>query len=199
MTWINYSLPLIEKFLNYLFYREINQEHLQALHGKIHHFIMPEILNFAIHWNEKSLKLSHGNSCVPELTVIMPLQAMATFILTRNFKAAMNVGLKIEGDPTQGSRVENLFELNADKLESLMGDFLGQTLASKVINFCKHASEKKEYKMAQGFAMFSDYIQHEAEWVPSTFEIIEFNNDIDELRNDVERLSARIQSFIHPN
>lgn len=128
----------------------------------------------------------------PQVTMQGPLRAFVSLTRSKDPKRAVQLGLNIEGDLTTGNVIRNiLLSLNPD-WEELLSTLTGDTLANEIGTFARNTQLKKKQFLNHLTISIREYLQEESKFTPHPEEMNDFLADIDDLRDDVERLELRI-------
>ncbi len=118
--------------------------------------------------------------------------AMLEVALKGDRQAFYQGKLVIEGDMETGRRVQRLLqELDIDWQE-LLAQNVGDVLAHEVGRGIGAINEYAVTSLRSLLGDGAEYLQEEQRLVPAPSEVEAFNHAVDELRDDVERLSARL-------
>lgn len=147
-----------------------------------------------IYFHEKGITLTPPNEDVVHTTI---KGSTATFLqLIKNpQRLPLHNDLEISGDIELGQQVRHFFQtLDIDweeVLSHITGDHIAHGFVSTVKRFAGWLKQGK-----QSFLQNTDeYLHHEAQLTPTAIEVENFHQAITQLRNDVERLAMRLQSF----
>lgn len=134
------------------------------------------------------------NSDAPHATIHGSLINMARLTQRENKSAAMSeLGINIEGDTDSAHQFQQFWDSIHIDWEEVIANIAGDPLAvlfgrgTKVINRALGQARKTIVNNV------SEYIQEEIRFLPPREEIADFMSDVDLLRADVDRLTARIQ------
>lgn len=105
--------------------------------------------------------------------------------------------IEISGDTRLGHQFKNVFsQMDIDwsePLANLLGDSLAYQIQQSAIKFARWGKESvKSFSTS-----FSEYLQEESRDVVTGTELNIFNETVDQLRNDVDRLQARINVLVN--
>ncbi|MBT8118634.1 MAG: SCP2 sterol-binding domain-containing protein [Gammaproteobacteria bacterium] len=104
--------------------------------------------------------------------------------------------VEISGDTRLGHKFKNLFsQMDIDWSEPLAG-LLGDDLAYQLQQAGSKLGRWGKDSVKSVSSSFSEYLQEESRDVVSETELEIFNEDVDRLRNDVDRLQAKINVMI---
>jgi ubiquinone biosynthesis protein UbiJ len=102
--------------------------------------------------------------------------------------------VEISGDTRLGHQFKNIFsEMDIDWSEPL-SDLLGDSLAYQVQQATKKVGAWGAQTAKSVSMSVSEYLQEESRDVVTETELEIFNDAVDQLRNDVDRLQAKIKS-----
>jgi ubiquinone biosynthesis protein UbiJ len=195
-----YSLSLLETAINHALQLDPSSAlKIQALHGKtIEIIISPLNIHFFISFNQqKMLLLAHHTGVVDTVIYSSPLGLIRLSLLPASkVRSLFNDQIKITGDVFLGQAVKELFDdLNID-WEGHLAQFTGDVVAYQVGSFIKKgiATQKKIQTSIQQHV--TEYLQEETRTLPTSEEINDFFNDVDDLTLRVERLEAHINQYI---
>jgi len=104
--------------------------------------------------------------------------------------------IEISGDTRLGHQFKNIFsQMDVDwsePLANLVGDGLAYQIQQTVSKFGRRGKQSLESVSTS----FSEYLQEESRDVVTDAELNIFYDEVDQLRNDVDRLQARINTII---
>lgn len=99
----------------------------------------------------------------------------------------------IEGDLTIGHRFQKLFaQLDID-LEEQLSHFTGDVIAHKIGHFFRRANQWHQDNLGSLQLNISEFLQDETQDLPPAPEVNLLMHDIDQLKEDFDRLEARIK------
>ena len=103
-----------------------------------------------------------------------------------------SAGIRIEGDAEVAQRFQGLLRLAQPDFEEELARVIGDVAAHQVANLARGFLDWGR-KAAGSFSQnVAEYLQEEGRDVPSRVELEEFLEAVDHLRNDVDRLEARL-------
>jgi len=104
--------------------------------------------------------------------------------------------IEISGDTRLGHRFKNVFsQMDIDWSEPLAG-LLGDSLAYQLQQTGSKLGRWGKQSVKSVSSSFSEYLQEESRDVVTETELEIFNENVDRLRNDVDRLQAKIDLII---
>lgn len=122
-----------------------------------------------------------------------PLSAFLTLALTKKTEAAQSLGLIIEGDMETALAVKTFFlDLNIEWEEVLSG-FVPDPIAHQTFNFIRKTREKQQEILQTLGLQLGFYFKEERNLLPSPLEVSLFLNEVDEVRESYDCLSAKLE------
>ena len=105
--------------------------------------------------------------------------------------------IEITGDTRLGHQFKNVFsQMDIDWSEPL-ANLLGDSLAYQIQQSASKFTDWGKQTVKSVSTSFSEYLQEESRDVVTETELNIFNEAVDQLRNDVERMQARINLLIN--
>jgi ubiquinone biosynthesis protein UbiJ len=121
----------------------------------------------------------------------------ARLALDRREDALFQGAVKIDGDTATGQQFQELLASTdwdwEEQLSHLTGDVVAHQVGRLVAEFGQVIRDSRETLASD----CSEYLQEEAQLLPTQIEVEYFLNDVDRLRDDTERLQARIERLLH--
>lgn len=182
----------LEKSVNFALNRDSNsQERLDALEDNI---ICTEIsdLKLTLYWlfEQQRIRIVSEWRDEVDATISGPIQAIARMGLS---KAKVAKDLTVSGDMHVVEAFKELFAKLDIDWEAQLVPYTGDALAFKLGKTARQAGNFLQ-KAAKSFgANTKEYLQEEAQLLPSNLRLEDFANDVRELNRDVDRLNARIK------
>lgn len=103
--------------------------------------------------------------------------------------------ITISGDATIAASVEKLYsQMNIDWEEEL-SKVTGDVIAHQAIYSLRQIKQFSRDTSSSLGAMLTEYLQEEADLLPTAYEVESFMQDVDDLRLRVDRLEARIKAY----
>jgi len=103
----------------------------------------------------------------------------------------------ISGDVGTVSQVEKYLAAIDIDWEEHLSRLTGDLLAHKIGNGVRSAMAWLQGTAKSLSDDVSEYARYEAEWLPDTYQRDQFVSAVNQIRNDVDRLEARIKRFAH--
>jgi ubiquinone biosynthesis protein UbiJ len=131
-----------------------------------------------------------------DVSVKAPSRALVAFILSKEIKDAINRGLVIEGDLELASEIQHfVLDLDID-WEEILSQYTGDMLAHQVFNIYHKIKGKKQDIRNSLLHSAGNFLQEEIQLLPTAVEMQHFNQSVDSLRDEVDRLEAKILLFL---
>lgn len=106
--------------------------------------------------------------------------------------------IEITGDVGLAQDIQGLARRLEPDWEESLSQWLGDTPARKLANLIRRSRRYLAYSGTTLATDISEYLRYETEILPERSEVNEFNDDVDALRHDVERLKVRIARLRSP-
>jgi ubiquinone biosynthesis protein UbiJ len=106
--------------------------------------------------------------------------------------------VRIEGDAEIAQAFRELLEQTQPDLEEELSQIVGDVAARRVANLARDVLAFGRRATDSLATSAAEYLQEEGRDVPARIEVEEFLRDVDQLRDDVERLEARITRLAPP-
>jgi ubiquinone biosynthesis protein UbiJ len=121
------------------------------------------------------------------------MQLFAMGVSERPGESLFKGKVQIEGDTEVGQQFQDILHNLDIDWEEHLSTFLGDVAAHKLGNAIRGVFQWGRQSAVSFQANLSEYIQFETDSIPPRFEMEEFIQNVDVLRNDTERLHARVQ------
>ena len=131
----------------------------------------------------------HGD---PDITVRAPAASVAAAALKRDSEAVPR-GMQVSGDAETAQVFSRLLKQADLDWEELLAQRVGDVAARPIANLIRGAlgwGRDASERLGQDLA---DYLHYESRDLPPRHEVQGFLSDVDRLRDDAERLSARLK------
>ncbi len=189
---------LLETALNqYLALDEDAPVFLQPLSGKV---IAINIQPF-----DETLFVCPADDCIQILehypgtvdtTISGSLTALGLTLLAPDSNGAKDK-LRIEGDTQTGHKFQRLFQQLDIDLEEKLAQLTGDVLAHKIGRLFRSGRDWTQQSIETFRLNLEEFLQEETRDLPATAEAEIFYHQVDVLRNDVDRLQARIDRLVN--
>ncbi|MDY6942282.1 MAG: SCP2 sterol-binding domain-containing protein [Pseudomonadota bacterium] len=146
--------------------------------------------------------VSHGHNVQVLRRLDQPAQtclsgstlALTLMGLTETRPGALFSGeVRISGDVETGQRFQKLLRLAAPDWEALLARVTGDVVAHQVGEGVRGVARWLKQSLKAVGEDLSEYLQYETGEIPDVGELGEFVRDVDQLRDDTERLEARLE------
>jgi ubiquinone biosynthesis accessory factor UbiJ len=114
-------------------------------------------------------------------------------ISSKPMRSVFSGEIKIEGDIQGGKKFQELFKKLDIDLEGLLAQYAGADLATRVSQFFRSGQEWGKETIETFKLNTAEFLQEETRDLPAKPEIDIFYQQVDGLRNDFDRLQARIE------
>jgi ubiquinone biosynthesis protein UbiJ len=128
----------------------------------------------------------------PTITIVGPLRAFMRLGSTRDLSQARKLGLSLNGDLTLALSLAQIFKNPPMDFTERLSGWVGDHAAVRLTQWGSGIYRRLKQGPGQIAEMGTEYLQEEALLLPTVSEIEDWMNAVDTLRDDVERLSARI-------
>ncbi|KDE40261.1 MAG: SCP2 domain-containing protein [Nitrincola lacisaponensis] len=191
-----------EASLNLLLKKDpATRQRLAALSGKVIRLEMEQPrLNLTLLPGQAGLDLLLNSEAVADLTLSGKASDFMLMLQQQHAEDKLfGKGIDLQGDTglaTQFSQAIKGFKLD---WEAWLADLIGDTAAHPLAHFLH---QQGQYWQQAGQSLTqntSEYLQEELRLLPPRAEIEQFIEDIEQLRDDVARLEARINALNHPS
>lgn len=188
-------LRLLEQLVNsYLQLDPDGCKQFSALMGKVIAMEMAGLGTYYIFPEARSLRLETSHAGIADVTISGSPLALLRLLQSNGYP--LPPGVQISGDLEVAHAFQNAIK-NMDidweeQLSHLTGDVIAHSIGNtvrSVIGWGKEAATSIRQTT-------TEYIQEEVRHLPPRQEIKDFMQDVDSIRNDVERLEARIKRLL---
>jgi ubiquinone biosynthesis protein UbiJ len=146
---------------------------------------------FIVH--DDSLELTTEAELEPDVLIsgsILTLASMAGESGVRSIRAG---SLELTGDPVLADDFQQLLTYAKPDIEEELSGIVGDAAAHRIGEFARGVSNwGREARSTMGDNI-REYLQEESRDVPSRYEVDRFAKNVSDLRDDVDRLEARIK------
>ncbi len=174
-----------------------SQNRLQQLQGKVVTItLLPWDYQFHCTFDEQGVRLQEELH-TPSDTLISgtPLQMLGMMVNKTNRQKFFADDIKIEGSAEIGQAVIHLFDQISIDWQEQLSHLIGDVATHQVDRFANNAKEFLK-KLQKSFSQdVDDYIHEEIKIAPSSLTLKNFYTEVDELRETVDRLEAKVASL----
>lgn len=171
---------------------------VKALSGKVIAIeVTGTVITWFLHFTNQGISLDREYSGQPNVTIKARPSALVSLCLNRNSKITkVSPDMEINGDVGLAQEFQQILKTLDIDWEEHCSHWVGDTAAHKLGRFLKLA---KNYIIETRHTIgmdISEYLRYEKEILPEREEIELFNNAVDTLRDDAERLAQRLERLL---
>lgn len=107
------------------------------------------------------------------------------------------VNVRIEGDLHVGQQFKKILDELQIDWEELLSQYIGDIAAHHSSNILRSISTHVRQAVVTTAQNASEYVRYEARMTPAGWRVEEFIDDVDKLREDVDRMSMRIDRLLN--
>jgi ubiquinone biosynthesis protein UbiJ len=141
---------------------------------------------------DDSLELATDTDHEPDVLISGSLLTLARMAGTSGVGAIRDGSLEFTGDPQLAQDFQRLLSFARPDLEEELSGLVGDIAAHRLGEFARGVGNWSREARATMGANIREYLQEESRDVPSRYEVERFTAEVSELRDDVDRLEARI-------
>lgn len=169
---------------------------LRQLHGETMALKL-EGLNFNIyfHATDEGLKLSNEYEDDPAAIISGTPLALASLAGGADAAAVRRTGVTIHGDTAVAQSFQRLFELLKPDWEEELSRLVGDTVAHRIGEAARQFMGWGKDVGSRMTEDFAEFFTEESRDLPPKAETEAFYDDVDTLRDDVERAEARLKQY----
>lgn len=177
--------------INQLLNQEVSLSHrLKSFAGLC---ILLKMPGLSFSWQITEEGKLHNHHVAPDASITVTAAALPLWWLD---KSAFQRHVHIEGNRRFAlAFAQTLLALRWDIEESL-SHFVGDVAALRIARLGRHLLNWPLLQIKGFFSTLSEYLQQESGQIMSALHLSSFNEDIDRLRDDTDRLEKRIQLLI---
>jgi ubiquinone biosynthesis protein UbiJ len=138
------------------------------------------------------LELATDSDEDPDVLISGSLLTLARMSGDAGLEALRNGSLELTGDAHKAERFQRLLALAKPDVEEELSSVVGDAAAHRLGELARGRGEWGRNARSTMGANVREYLQEESRDVPSRYEVERFANDVGMLRDDVDRLEARI-------
>ncbi len=160
---------------------------------------LPEITVFSFP-HTAALELVNATEQQPDCTIRGSLIELIKLTKNDNVAAALSAGnISIEGDTRLAQRLSDILSAVDADWEEQLSHFTGDFIASRFGNTIKQGEQWLQRGLSILRSDTSEYLRTESSLLPGREEIKQFIKEVDNCRDDLERLEVRIKRLIREN
>lgn len=145
---------------------------------------------FLVH--EDELELATECEAEPDVIISGSLLTLARMTGAPGVDALRDGSLELSGDAHAADRFRRLLSFAKPDLEEELSGLIGDVAAHRVGEILRGVGAWGREARATMGANIREYLQEESRDVPSRYEVDRFSTDVGTLRDDVDRLEARL-------
>jgi ubiquinone biosynthesis protein UbiJ len=138
------------------------------------------------------LELASDYDGEPDVLISGSLLTLARMSGDSGLEALRNGSLELTGDAHKAERFQRLLTLAKPDVEEELSSVVGDAAAHRLGEFARGLGEWGRNARSTMGANLREYLQEESRDVPSRYEVERFAGEVGKLRDDVDRLEARI-------
>jgi ubiquinone biosynthesis protein UbiJ len=146
---------------------------------------------FIVH--DEVLELATDHDAEPDVLITGSLVTLARMAGTSGLSALRKGELEITGDAHTAERFQRLLTLARPDVEEELSGIVGDAAAHRLGEVARGLGNWARDARSTMGANIREYLQEESRDVPSRYEADRFAHDVATLRDDVDRLEARIE------
>ncbi len=143
--------------------------------------------------NEDSIALADATENNPDICITGSLLTLARMAGSGDAGAIRDGSLELIGDAETAQAFQELLSAAKPDLEESLSTIVGDAAAHSLGRFSRGVRRWARDARSTMGANIREYLQEESRDVPSRYEVERFAADVGGLRDDVERLAARIK------
>ena len=141
---------------------------------------------------EEELKLSTDYDAEPDVVISGSLLTLARMAGAPGTAALRNGTLELTGDPRLAGDFQKLLAYAKPDIEEELSSVVGDAVAHRLGDFARGVSNWSRDARSTMGANIREYLQEESRDVPSRYEVDNFADKVNALRDDVDRLEVRM-------
>lgn len=146
---------------------------------------------FIIH--DDHLELTTETQDDADITISGSLITLARMAADGDMQSLRSGSLKMSGDPVLAEKFQQLLDLAKPDLEEELSGIVGDAAAHQIGEFARGVGKWGAEARTTMASNIREYLQEESRDLPSRYEMERFTSAVDVLRDDVDRLAARIR------
>ncbi|MFL2555678.1 MAG: SCP2 domain-containing protein [Gammaproteobacteria bacterium] len=194
---MNFVIKKLENYVNKILSKDEHTLHklkkinnkvivFKFLNTKIKLYVIPVINGLSISMTSKRK--------ADVLINTTPSNFIKMLLSSRYNVSGTPVDMQVEGDISIAHDFEKIMRDLEIDIEDPMSNLLGDTLSYQIVRFTRRIGEVSLKSSEIMIKNLSEYLKFEVEMLPDELLIDEFLKEVDSIRNDVERVSQRIDN-----
>lgn len=129
----------------------------------------------------------------PDVVISGSFYTLANLLANTTDDALYNGTITIDGDAQIAKKFQQLLKYAKPDLEEELSTIVGDEVAHGIGDFLRSINNWRKKSVTIMGNNISEFLQEESRSLPSKYEIEIFRNDVNKLRDDVDRLESRIE------
>lgn len=184
--------PILTRLLNHLINQNIwAKEQLQPFGGKTVRFHIPPVSATLTVLEDGGLAMA-GESSSADASVTIPLPAAIRLLANDDAAATLAT---LEGDTELAATLAKVLRGISWEYEEDLSNIIGDIPAHQLVEFGRRAGHEIKTQSLNLVQMLVEYWQEEQPMIAKKRHVEAFNQEVDTLREDTERLEKRIEKL----
>ena len=132
----------------------------------------------------------------PDVIITGSLLTLAQMAGQSGERAIRDGSLELSGDARKAQEFQRLLSLARPDIEEELSGVIGDVAAHRLGELARGVNRWRDEVHATMASNIREYLQEESGELPSRYETEKFANDVDTLRDDVERAQARLNRLL---
>lgn len=154
--------------------------------------VPPITLHLLIESHGEFAALTSEKNFSPDATIGLPPSAALKLLLQQPLDASQ---LTLEGDTELAAEVGKVMRSLSWDVEEDLSHVVGDISAHKLVSVSKQAAQEAKRQITSLGGIFAEFWQEEAPMIAKRRHLQQFTQQVDTLRDDVERLTKRIEKL----
>ena len=144
---------------------------------------------------EDNLELTTDCDAEPDVLISGSLLTLASMAGTTGTSALRDGSLELTGDPHLADDFQKLLTYAKPDIEEELSSVVGDAVAHQLGEFARGVGNWGRDARSTMGANIREYLQEESRDLPSRYEVDRFTESVNTLRDDVDRLEARVKNL----
>ena len=143
--------------------------------------------------NEDNLEVTTDCDAEPDVLISGSLLTLASMAGASGTSALRDGSLELTGDPHVAGEFQKLLAFARPDIEEELSGVVGDVVAHRLGEFARGVGNWGRDARSTMGANIREYLQEESRDLPSRYEVDRFSDNVGTLRDDVDRLEARMK------